>query len=180
MFWFGLLYFASFILTLFRFCSMQCLPAALSQSTVCVAEYLCALPQSMLPCVGQGSFLGWIKHPCLSWVCSESSFLNLRVQEVCLSCIEIRLGVAGLALLHFQIACGFGACGDWSTQVGFVPVCWHEAGQCWRQLVRSGRAGHGTSGEGLQVQEGLLPLGSALPCPGRSCPACLWLCALIP
>lgn len=45
---------------------------------------------------------------------------------------------------------------------------------CARALVgaRQGRAGHGPSGE---VQEGLCPA-----CPGRSCPACLGLYALIP
>lgn len=76
-----------------------------------MSEHLCALPQSRLPGDGQGSFLGWIKYPSLSWVHSESSILNLKVRKVRLNCIEIRLRVTGLALLHVQLSVGLGPVG---------------------------------------------------------------------
>lgn len=159
MFWFGLVHFAVFIPILFHLCLMQCLPVALSQSTVCVR--VCSAPEQAA-WQWSGKLLGWIKYPSLSWALSESSVLNVRVQEACLNCIEIRWRVAGLALQRFQFARGLG---PWGLE--------HINRICARVL---GRAGHSSSAE---VQEVLLPLGSALSCPGRSCPACLWLCALI-
>lgn len=63
-----------------------------------------------------------------------------------LNCIEIRLRVTRLALLHFQCAYGFWACGDLSTQIRLLLVGWlqREAGQgtAGGQFACSGRADH--------------------------------------
>lgn len=117
---------------------------------------------------------------------------------MCLNYIEIRLRVAGLALLHFQFACGFVARGDWSTSIGFVPVRWSARGraalaalvlgQGWpRHLWRGagGAGGAATSGPCPLLPREVLPslplalcsnpIVPVLEPAGSSLAACLWV-----